>query len=89
MSDVASDQPAVWTKLQEIFREVFEMDALEIAPLMTAEDLEEWDSLSHMELMVEIERSFDIRFNTNELMNLANVGDMAALIARRQGQGAA
>lgn len=73
----------LWERLTEVFRETFEDDALEIGPDTTAEDVDAWDSLTHVQLMVAIEETFGIQLNTGEVAGLANVGEMAALIERR------
>ena len=63
-------------RLNEIFCEVFDDDDIKIAPEMTANDIDGWDSLSHVNLIVAIETKFKIRFNQKELLTLRNVGDL-------------
>ena len=63
-------------RLNQIFREVFDNDDLNIAPKMTANDVEGWDSLSHVNLIVAIETKFGIRFSQKELLTFKNVGDL-------------
>jgi acyl carrier protein len=67
-------------RLREIFREVFDDNSIEIRDEMTAQDVEEWDSLNHINLIVAVERNFDVRFTTKEVRNLANVGEFIALL---------
>jgi acyl carrier protein len=74
------DEAGIWRKLVETFREVFDDESLEIGPETTAGDVDEWDSLIHIQLLVAIERAFDMRFNTGEVAGLANVGEMVSLI---------
>ena len=74
----------IWEKLTDIFRDTFEEDQLTIGPETTANDIEDWDSLSHIQLLVAIEKSFEMRFNTGEVAGLANVGEMVELISRRR-----
>jgi acyl carrier protein len=71
------------TELTAIFREVFDDDSIEIRDAMTAKDVEEWDSLNHINLIVAVERKFRIRFTTKEVSNLANVGEFIALITSK------
>ena len=71
------------TKLNETFRDVFDDQTLEITPEMTAADVEEWDSLSHISLIVAVEKAFRVRFTTGEVQALANVGDFLALIGSK------
>ena len=73
----------IWSTLTEIFRDTFEDPDVTLAPETTAADIEDWDSLTHIQLLVAIEQAFGIRFNTGEVAGLANVGEMVALIERR------
>lgn len=75
---------AVSEKLMAIFREVFDDDNLEINSMTTAQDVEGWDSLAHIRLVVTIEKAFSMRFTAAEIADLKNVGDMAELILRKQ-----
>lgn len=77
------DRQAVWDELGEVFREVFEDADLEVGSATTAKDVEGWDSLAHIQLLVAVEKAFGMRFNTGEVAGLANVGEMVELIARR------
>ena len=63
-------------RLNEIFREVFDDDDLKIAPEMTANDIEGWDSLSHFNLILAIESRFNINFSLKEVQSFKNVGDL-------------
>ena len=70
-------------KLQEIFQDVFDDDSIELFDEMTAADVEDWDSLSHITLINEIERGFGIRFSTKEVLQAKNVGEFLAIIEKR------
>ena len=74
----------VFDKLIPIFRNVFDDDELIIVETTKAEDIDEWDSLAHIRLVLTIEKVFELRFTTEEISNLANVGDMAKLIMKKQ-----
>jgi acyl carrier protein len=63
-------------KLSDIIRSVFENDAVEISRQTTAHDVDGWDSLSHVNLIVALETAFDIRFLQRELLTFKNVGDL-------------
>jgi acyl carrier protein len=65
-------------RLTKVFRTVFDNDSIELIPELTADDVDEWDSLSHMNLMIAIELEFDIEFEQNEVLNFANVGELMA-----------
>jgi acyl carrier protein len=67
-------------KLTEIMRDVFDDDGIKPTEAMTADDVEGWDSLSHIRLMVSIERLFNIKFTNAEVERLLNVGDLLKAI---------
>lgn len=63
--------------LTDIFREVFDDDDIELTPEMTADDVDGWDSLSHVNLIVTIETRLKIKFPQKELLTFKNVGDLS------------
>lgn len=69
--------------VQEIFRDVLDNEDIEINFETVADDVEEWDSLSHIQLIVAIEKHFKIKFNSKELMEWKTVGDMIDSIAAK------
>jgi acyl carrier protein len=71
-------------RMQRTFREVFDDDSLELRPGMTAADVENWDSLSHIDMIVGLEREFKVKFTTAEVTNLKNVGDLATLVDKKR-----
>lgn len=75
----------VLARMQEIFRDVFDEDALNITAETSASDIEEWDSLMHITLVSAVEKEFGVRFALGELQELKNVGDMVDLILSKQG----
>ena len=77
----------IFDKLIPIFRNVFDDDELIINETTNAEDIDEWDSLAHIRLVISIEKVFELRFTTDEISNLANVGDTAKLIMKKQTSG--
>lgn len=66
--------------LQEIFRRVFDDDSIILFDGMTANDIEDWDSLMHIDLIIEIEKVFSITFTTEEVLKTSNVGEFIQLI---------
>lgn len=66
--------------LQPIFQEVFDDDDLIIELTTAAKDVDGWDSLAHIRLIVAIERALDMRFSASEISDLENVGEMCELI---------
>ena len=67
-------------ELQPIFRDVFDDESLVLTNETNAETIEDWDSLSHIRLVVAIEKHFSVKFTFDELRTLNNVGEMVALI---------
>ncbi len=63
-------------KLNGIFRAVFDTDEINIRPEMTANDIDGWDSLSHVNLLMAVEKGFGIKFTTKEMLTFKNVGDL-------------
>ena len=72
-------------EIAEIMRDVFDEDDLQVSPETSAEDVEEWDSLSHVRLIVAIERKFGFKFKNSEIEGLKNVGDLVNTVATKVG----
>ena len=70
-------------RLQGVFREVFNDDGIDIFDEMTAKDIDEWDSLMHIVLVVAVEKEFGLRLNAAEVGNLENVGAMLTILEAR------
>lgn len=66
----------IYSKLNEIFCDVLDLDEVELTDASRADDIEEWDSLSHIQLIVAIEKAFGIKFTSHEIMKWNNVGEM-------------
>ncbi len=74
----------LWEELNGIFRKVFENPAIRVEPQTTAADVDGWDSLSHVNLILAVESHFNVRFSQKEILRLRNVGDLANLISSKQ-----
>ena len=74
-------------KLSEVFFDVFDDDDLELSRATTAADVEEWDSLMHVNLVLATERAFDVRFSSMEVAQLVNIGDLVDLIDAKASNG--
>jgi len=74
----------VFNNVQDIFRDIFDDKGLLIADNTTAADIEDWDSLNHINLISAIEKEFNIRFALGELESLKDVGAMIELILEKQ-----
>jgi acyl carrier protein len=79
------DAEAIYQKLTPIFREVFDDDSLVPHPRMTAAEVENWDSLSNIRLIVAIEEALSVNFTTAEVAGLKDVSELVAVIQRKVG----
>ena len=70
----------IYQKLAPVFHEVFDNDNIILSDGISAEDIDEWDSLSHIRLVVAVEEAFLIRFDSSEIVDLENVGQFVDLI---------
>jgi acyl carrier protein len=70
----------LFEEITDIFRDVFDDDSLIIVDETNSEDIEDWDSLEHINLVVAMEKRFNMKFNIKEVGKLKNVGEMADLI---------
>lgn len=69
--------------LNGIFQTVFDDDTIQIKPEMTADDVDGWDSLSHVNLITAIEARFNLLFSQKELLTLKNIGDLHRIISAK------
>ncbi len=76
------NQTEVLTKLQTLFDDIF-LEPPRVTPQLSAADVAEWDSLTHISLLVAVEKSFSIRFRVGEVEATTNVGELADLIIKR------
>ena len=70
-------------KLQSVFVDVFNEEDLRISNSTNSDDIEEWDSLNHIALVLSIEKCFNIRFMTGEILSLKDVGEMIQLLEEK------
>lgn len=73
---IIMERKIIFKKLNEIFIDILDLDECELTEDTSADDIEEWDSLSHIQLIVAIEKAFKIKFTSLEIMKWANVGEM-------------
>ena len=71
------------TQLEEIFQNVFDEDSIQLTPQLSVKDVDGWDSLTHIRLMLTVEKAFKIEFTSSEIGKLENVGDLVGLIKTR------
>ena len=77
---------AVFEKLNTIFRDNFDDDEICLTDATSAEDIEDWDSLEQINLVVAIQDAFGIKFNIEEVNAMKNVGEMADAILEKTGE---
>jgi acyl carrier protein len=70
----------IYSKLTGVFHQVFDDDSIELTPTLSAKDVEGWDSLTHVRLVLTVERTFKTRFSTMAIGKLKDVGDLVALV---------
>ena len=70
----------IFDTLNEVFRDVFDDDSITVNEDTTAEDIADWDSLTHITLIASVEDEFDVKFDMKDVIRLKNVGEMADLI---------
>jgi acyl carrier protein len=77
------DEPQIYVRLTQIFEDVFDEDSIKVTPELSAKDVDGWDSLTHIRLILTIEKALKIKFSTSEIGKLENVGDLVKLIQAR------
>ena len=84
MTNVATINPeAIKQRLQKVFQDVFDDETMQIHERMTAAEVADWDSLSHINLVVAVEKEFRVRLTTAEVRGLNHVGDFIALLSSK------
>ena len=71
------------TRLNEVFRDVFDDRTIVVNEKTTADDIEDWDSLAHINLVAAVENELGLRFKMREVSSMKNVGDMISIISER------
>ena len=75
----------VYETLNEVFRDVFDDESITVTEATTADDIEEWDSLEHINLLAAVEQEFGMKFNMGQVVSMKNVGEMADIIMSQIG----
>ena len=76
---------SIHVKLVAIMRDVFDDDSLEPRPDMTADDVDGWDSLSQLRLIMSVQKAFGVKFSAAQTAGMKNVGDLVTLIRAKLG----
>ncbi|WMT72906.1 acyl carrier protein [Bradyrhizobium sp. Ash2021] len=77
------EKAEVYSKLTGVFRDVFDEDDLALSPQTTTDDVDGWDSLSHIRLVLAVSKAFGVKFSASEIGSLKNVGEFADLIEKK------
>lgn len=77
------DKPQIYSKLTAIFHEVFNNPSIVLSDNLTASDVDNWDSLTHMILISEVEKEFNITFKLKELNKMKNVGALVDIVIEK------
>lgn len=77
------DKNQIYEQLTEIFQDVLDNEEIVVTAETNAEDIEEWDSLSNIQLVVAIEKQFGVKFTSAEIIKWSNVGDMVESICSK------
>lgn len=73
----------IFKRLNEVFRDVFDDDGIEVTASTVADDIEDWDSMMHITLIGAVEDEFSMRFKMGEVSTMKNVGEMVRIISER------
>ena len=73
----------IFEKLNEVFRDVFDDEEIEVGEETTAADIDGWDSLEHINLIAAVEQEFGVKFTMGQVVTMKNVGGMARLIEEK------
>lgn len=78
----------IYNRLNAVFREVFDDESINVSENTTAADIEDWDSLTHIQLIAAVEDEFGVKFSMKQVSSMKNVGEMAQIIADARNKGA-
>lgn len=73
----------IYLELNRIFQDIFDDETIHVESTTTSSDIEEWDSLEHINLIVAIEATFNMKFDISEVSSMKNVGNMVDIIAQK------
>lgn len=79
------NEQMIYTQLQPIFDDLFDTGDVALAPDTTADDIDGWDSLNHVMLILQVQKRFKVKFSAHEISGLENVGALVALIGKKLG----
>jgi acyl carrier protein len=77
------DDSQIYARMEDIFHDVFDDDSIKVSPGLSAKDVDGWDSLTHIRLILTVQKEFKVKFSTSEIGKLENVGGLVELIKSR------
>jgi acyl carrier protein len=77
------DESDIYAQLTEIIRDFFDDDSITATPTLSAKEVDGWDSLTHIRLMLTVEKAFKVKFSTSEIGRMETVGDLVTIIKAR------
>jgi acyl carrier protein len=77
------DESDIYAQLTEIIRDFFDDDSITATPNLSAKEVDGWDSLTHIRLMLAVEKAFKVKFSTSEIGRMETVGDLVTIIKAR------
>lgn len=77
------DESQIYAELTAIFKDVFDEDSIKVTPELTAKDVVGWDSLTHVRLILTVQKAFKIKFTASEIGRMGKVSDLVTIIKAR------
>lgn len=77
------DHAAILAKVSDLMVDIFDLDDYDVTEETSADDIDEWDSLSHIRFVITVERAFKIKFSNEEISGMKNVGDLVAVVGQK------
>jgi len=77
------DESDIYVRLTEIIQDLFDDDSITATPTLSAKDVDGWDSLAHIRLMLTVEKAFKVKFSTSEIGKMEKLGDLVTIIKAR------
>ena len=74
------DESMIWRRITEVFRETFDDDEIDLSADTVADEIEGWDSVTNIMMLVAVEREFDVKLHVGEIAGLRNVGELVERI---------
>ena len=77
------NQEELYQRLNTVFQDVFDDESIEVSSDTTADDIEDWDSLEHINLVAAVEKEFAIKFSMGQIVSMKNVGEMVNIMLEK------